>query len=205
MTSTTLKGRPAQISRDEIINSALNIGYSELSMHKVAKDLNVSVSALYRHVKNKEELITCCAEHIYEGLNIEAKAEWQDTLVYFAQALRNRLLSIQSSVHFIRHNTQPLPSLCELSETALTQLKSTGFSPEAASMALAGTISHVSDMVLHQERAEIDNSNPVFDIQFESYPCLIWSLSDGNIDDHENNFEQGLKIILSGIENTYLR
>ena len=204
MASKNNKGRPAQITQAEIVRIALELGYPELSMHKVAKHLGVSTTALYRHVANKEELITCCAEHLFSSLEFNVLDYWEESIYQFARDLRSLLLSIEGSVHFIRHNTQLLPSLCVISEKILTQLKGASFSSEGAFMTMTGVTSHVTDMVMHQERSKGGNSEPLFDSDFERLPNLLWALSNQNLADHEYNFEQGLKIIIEGIKSLYL-
>lgn len=204
MASKNNRGRPAQLTQAEIVRVALEIGYPDLSMHKVAKQLGVSATALYRHVANKEELITCCAEHLFSCLEFNLLESWEESIYQFARDLRSQLLSIEGSVHFIRHNTQLLPSLCDISEKALTQLKEDNFSSEGAFMTITGVTSHVTDMVMHQERSNAGDSDPLYDIDYEKLPNLMWALSNQNLADHEYNFEQGLKIIIEGIKSLYL-
>ncbi|QZH61224.1 MULTISPECIES: TetR/AcrR family transcriptional regulator [Mycolicibacterium] len=57
------RGRPAQISRDRIlkaVSSAANL--DTLTMRELAGILNVSHGALYRWVKNRDELFDLVSE-----------------------------------------------------------------------------------------------------------------------------------------------
>ncbi|MDF2826216.1 MAG: TetR family transcriptional regulator, partial [Mycobacterium sp.] len=61
------RGRPAQISRDQIleaVSSAANL--DTLTMRELAGILNVSHSALYRWVKNRDELFDLISASLVE-------------------------------------------------------------------------------------------------------------------------------------------
>lgn len=53
MSEKSSKGRPAQISRKDVVECALNLGLENVSMHALGKQLGVSATALYRHVGSK--------------------------------------------------------------------------------------------------------------------------------------------------------
>ena len=67
-------GRPNKITLAAIVATAAEIGLEEVTMAEVAKRLDVSVGALYRHVRNRSEL---------QGLVVQAefrrKLQPQDT------------------------------------------------------------------------------------------------------------------------------
>jgi AcrR family transcriptional regulator len=56
-------GRPAKISRDAIAVAAHELGLHELTLKSVADHLGVSISALYHHVRGKDDLLRLAAEH----------------------------------------------------------------------------------------------------------------------------------------------
>ncbi|BAU96441.1 transcriptional regulator [Corynebacterium suranareeae] len=57
-----------QLSKESIIGAAVSIlsefGLSDMTMRRVAKQLNVAPGALYWHFKNKQELIDATSRHI---------------------------------------------------------------------------------------------------------------------------------------------
>ncbi|WP_231686407.1 TetR family transcriptional regulator [Corynebacterium deserti] len=61
-----------QLSQDSIINAAVAIlnefGLSDMTMRRVAKQLNVAPGALYWHFKNKQELIDATSRHLLAPL-----------------------------------------------------------------------------------------------------------------------------------------
>jgi len=60
-------GRPSEISRAAIIDAALSIGIDNVTMSGVAKQMGVSIGALYRHVRDREELLRLVANEQLRG------------------------------------------------------------------------------------------------------------------------------------------
>lgn len=70
-------------------------GLDGLSMRQVAAELGVTVSALYAHVHSKDDLLELMYTRLFDGFEVpEADPErWQEQLLDFARAGRQRLLS----------------------------------------------------------------------------------------------------------------
>ncbi|MBP2471382.1 AcrR family transcriptional regulator [Crossiella equi] len=61
-------GRPARLSKQAIVAAAVAIvaeeGLAGVSMRRVAERLACSPMALYRHVRDKDELVALVREHL---------------------------------------------------------------------------------------------------------------------------------------------
>ncbi|WP_030661257.1 TetR/AcrR family transcriptional regulator [Streptomyces rimosus] len=66
------RGRPARLSRDRIIEAALGIvtreGSAALTMRRVAEALGSSPMSIYRHVRDKDELLVLLLDRIVTDL-----------------------------------------------------------------------------------------------------------------------------------------
>jgi AcrR family transcriptional regulator len=66
------RGRPARLSRDAVISAAEAVvrreGSAALSMRRVARDLDSSPMALYRHVQDKDDLLRQLLDRIARQL-----------------------------------------------------------------------------------------------------------------------------------------
>lgn len=66
------RGRPARLTRDGIIDAAETVvradGIGALSMRRVARELDCSPMALYRHVADFDDLLRCLLDHIAHTL-----------------------------------------------------------------------------------------------------------------------------------------
>jgi AcrR family transcriptional regulator len=68
----TQRGRPARLSRTAIVAAAQHVverdGVEALTMRRVAEDLGASPMALYRHVRNKDELLVLVLDELAAAL-----------------------------------------------------------------------------------------------------------------------------------------
>jgi TetR/AcrR family transcriptional regulator, tetracycline repressor protein len=68
--------KPRNLTRQAIVDQALRIGDAEgleaVSVRRLATDLDVTPMALYRHVKDKQDLINAMYEAIVEGFDLKA-------------------------------------------------------------------------------------------------------------------------------------
>ncbi|MGH3097301.1 MAG: TetR/AcrR family transcriptional regulator [Streptosporangiales bacterium] len=66
-------GRPARLSRDAVVSVAAALveaeGIDALTMRRVADELNASPMALYRHVRDKDELLVLLLDRLVENMH----------------------------------------------------------------------------------------------------------------------------------------
>ncbi|WP_028767699.1 TetR/AcrR family transcriptional regulator [Shewanella fidelis] len=204
MVATNTKGRPAQISKVEVIECALNLGLHNLSMHALAKQLGVTATALYRHVSSKEELIACCCDYVMKRVGIPAETDWQQYLYCFAKNFRSSLLAVPHSVQFIRHHQQFTPATSILVDDALGVLRNEHFDAEVGFMAFVSVYTKVMDIVQHQEQALANSTNEQeLAVDAEVLPNLAWLLAQAKPVDYERYFEDSIKITLEGLKAVY--
>ncbi|USE03651.1 TetR/AcrR family transcriptional regulator [Vibrio sp. SCSIO 43133] len=207
MTNKKGKGRPAQITRSEVIECALQIGLSNVSMHTLGKQLGVSATALYRHVSSKEELIVCCSDYVIEKIELPQEKEWDKYLYAFAENFRSVLLSYPNSVEFVRYNQQFTPASSVLANDVLGVFRKSGFEAEVGFMAFASVYTRVTDIVQHQEQAKLQpqtasNQEPSSLID-NTLPNLAWLLKQTKPVDYEKYFVDGIKITIEGLKVVY--
>ncbi|PSW22096.1 TetR/AcrR family transcriptional regulator [Photobacterium sanctipauli] len=201
------KGRPAQISKEEIIECALKIGLQTVSMHSLGKQLGVSATALYRHVSSKDELIILCCDYVMEKVALPKETEWDQYLYTFARNFRMALLSLPGSVEFIRYNQQFTPKTSILANDALGVFRQAQFDAEVGFMAFASVFTKVTDIVQHQEQAQqrhTDSEQQMLpSVDAEKLPNLAWLLSQTKPVDYDRYFEDGIKITIEGLKAVY--
>ena len=86
-------GRVAQISREAVLDAALRLadeqGLAAVTMHAVARSLNVTPMALYRHVADKDALLDGLVELLLtECSRSAAQGRWDERLAALAGAMR---------------------------------------------------------------------------------------------------------------------
>ena len=87
------RGRPAKLSRQAILAAALALldreGADALTMRRLGSELGVEAMSLYRHVKDRDELLEGLADFLATELEPRrGEVEWPDALRTFAGELR---------------------------------------------------------------------------------------------------------------------
>ncbi|MGW0194526.1 TetR/AcrR family transcriptional regulator [Nonomuraea sp. NPDC003201] len=82
------RGRPPRITRPDIADAALAVGFDNLTLATVADRLRVAHSALYRHVADREELVVVAINRAIGKADWpEPTGEWRSDLEGQAGAL----------------------------------------------------------------------------------------------------------------------
>ena len=75
------RGRPALLSREQVLLAALNLlesGISEVSVNGVARELRVAPMSLYTHIDSRDDLLLGVSELVLARLTLQLTApDWQ--------------------------------------------------------------------------------------------------------------------------------
>lgn len=87
-----------QLHKPDVVDAATaildNYGIGDLTMRRLARELNVSPGALYWHFANKQELLGAVADHILRPAVIDGTGlGWSERIHGTCRALREALLS----------------------------------------------------------------------------------------------------------------
>jgi AcrR family transcriptional regulator len=129
------------LTRAAIVERALKIGESEgldaVSLRRLASEFGVTPMALYRHVRDKQDLINTMAEFVMEGLDLtvgfRASMKWTDrvrrAMLNFRDQMEERPLALQLQ---IAYGGDSLSAFWRPIEDVLGILLSAGFKPREA-------------------------------------------------------------------------
>jgi TetR/AcrR family tetracycline transcriptional repressor len=89
------RGRPPRLSRDLIVEAALDLvdrsGLQGLTMRALAHELHVDPMAVYRHVRDKDELLGAMCDRLLFGLDpIDLDDGWEPQMRRLAEQVRER-------------------------------------------------------------------------------------------------------------------
>lgn len=124
-------GRPPRISRQAVVDAAVEVGLDEVSMQAVARRLGVTTPALYSHVAGRAELVALARTALAERLGAVSSdaSGWREWLADFAHAVRRDLSgSAASLVGDLRVPGAPVT----VGEPGLRLLIAEGLSPAEA-------------------------------------------------------------------------
>jgi TetR/AcrR family tetracycline transcriptional repressor len=131
------RGRPRQISREQIVDAAVRLGNArgteDLRMSDVAKALDVGSAALYNHVRDRDELLALVAARImdeteYDDFEPGPGATWQDWVIAFATAVRAAVLAHPQLLQYVRVTSPPTSLRLDRIEHLAAVMDAAGFS-----------------------------------------------------------------------------
>jgi AcrR family transcriptional regulator len=134
------RARPA-LSRDRILDKALDlIGRDpdgELSMRALASALGTAPMSLYRHVRNKDDLLDGVTGRVLGQLDMElpAAGPWPERVLAWMHGLRGQLHEHPAVVPLLRTRTRYAPALLRAINSLLGILRGAGFEDALAARA----------------------------------------------------------------------
>ena len=201
MSTTTRRGRPPQISRDDVVGAAMAIGLDRFTMTSVAERLGVTTPALYTHVNSRDELLTLVSAELVQRIEggLDTGGDWRAFLTSLARAVRDAMTwshwAVMSSFE------GPSTAGVAIGERGLAVLTDAGFAPSDAARAIwlvlrlaltAGPSNAPS--IEHQRRAAPELADPPAELPF--IRRAVAELGQGPDADP---FEWDLAVVLDGV------
>ncbi|WP_026926585.1 TetR/AcrR family transcriptional regulator [Granulicoccus phenolivorans] len=206
----------APLSRTRIIQTAIaladRIGLAEMSMRRLGDELGVSAMALYRHLANRDELITAMVDTAIEPPPAtalpEVTAPWRDRLRARILVSRARMLEHPWLPDAIRDQRTASPAALRYLDELIAILIDGGLPPpvvhngmHALSTRMWGfTIEVFPTPALPAEQPALDRSLAEY---AAAYPAMIAMATQVHHDggcDADAEFAFALDILLAGIE-----
>jgi AcrR family transcriptional regulator len=137
--STVIKrprGRPAQLSQERILDSALKLLQSlplaQLTMQRLATELGTTPTALYGYFSNQEDLFLKISERVMNGVDLSAarsEQDWRKVLRIWANAIRDRILVYPHAAELVQLKPEHTPAgWFELTVPLIQALRRAGLS-----------------------------------------------------------------------------
>ncbi|MCQ6268734.1 TetR/AcrR family transcriptional regulator C-terminal domain-containing protein [Fictibacillus sp. WQ 8-8] len=209
-----MKGK---IDRKQIIDGAIvlleEIGIQDLSMRKLAEQLNVRASSLYWHVKNRSELLELLADRIIQDISIpEAGYPWDVQLQMIATDYRKVLLAYRDSTEILSLTPPATTNRVRLIESIYRIFANAHVShkliPSCASLYNNYVLSFVKDEIrlsqtnVNGMKENEEEKNIYFQSKLEEdFPFFIELNKYFHMRDSDEEFQFGLNILLEGFRN----
>jgi AcrR family transcriptional regulator len=212
-------GRPRRVlDRDQIVAAAVRIidaeGVEALSMRRLAAELGAGATSVYRHVRDRDELLDLALDSVTGELESPPPGiPWRQSLEVSARRLRE-LFHRHPHFILIRGTRTALgPHTLSAFERTLGVLREAGFSDRAALFGASTIVKYVlgftSMELLPRLQLEADGRDPgeymrllnayVLGLQAEDYVSLV-ALAPLLIGHDDEEFDFGLAVLLQGIE-----
>ena len=163
-------GRPAQLSRDRIVEAVSSAGNVDtLTMREIAGRLGVHHGALYRWVKNRDDLFDLIGEVLLDRVLPPGEApspEWRTRLATIAWRMHDQYLAVPGyATHLSRPHPHNAHSAGQLHSAIVTAFLGAGVSPDLAEQSYyIFTTSVVSWLALQENPLNLGPGAPRFDL-----------------------------------------
>ncbi|WP_167132750.1 TetR/AcrR family transcriptional regulator [Paramicrobacterium chengjingii] len=210
------RGRPARITRDEIVDAAATRlregGDTALTMKAIATDLGVSTMALYRHVRNRDELIVAVLDREVATLDMPAPVgDAQTQVCDIFEWLYLELAARPWVVEVISRGDFTAPTIRDVLERILEKFVSLGLDVERAADAYLtvwrytiGTlvIGKRTDETRSVVRRELVQDAALVQASAEQHPLLHEAASHWIHARQSMDYRAGLEALVRGLINS---
>jgi TetR/AcrR family transcriptional regulator, tetracycline repressor protein len=206
------RGRPPQISREQIVAAARSVPREQLTMKAIADALGVSRKALHYHVGDKEGLLNLVVAELFEAelANISLPdADWRVVLRAWAHAFRDGVLQVGVAATYVQLHGMAGMTAMKLSERVVQSLFDAGFDANLARRGLS-VISNVAMMhaniglVKAQHQGMYPQEAELADVLGQSFaeqfPALRQILAFVQNEGPDDQFEFELNLAIRGLE-----
>lgn len=210
--------RRKPLDRPRIVRAALElldeVGLDALTMRRLAGHLGIQAASLYRHVRDKDELLVMLADEISGEIPaLPPTGSWRDQLSELARRYRRGLLAHRDAARVVASTAPFGPRRLRHIETTLGVLRSCGLDDRDAARAAYHFNNFVTEFVADEARyaaaAEamgVSRRKMLAEARRQflalppgEYPVLVALADHLAEDDADGLFEFGLELWLDGL------
>ena len=209
--------RRVPLSRERVLRAAVALadkgGIEALTMASLGRRLGVEAMSLYRHVRNKEDILDGIVDIVFSEIELPAsKAQWKTGMRQRAISAREVLARHSWAIGLMESLTRPGPANLRHHDAVLGILRGSGFSSAMATRAYNLMNSFIYGFVLQEMSLPFATREEMADVgktmlphmPSDEYPHLrqvaIDLVKSGFV--YGNEFAVGLDLILDGIGRT---
>lgn len=138
-------GPKPRLSRTQVADAALTVGFDDLTMAAVAAALGMATGALYRYVADRDDLVVAAAERLYAQVPWPEVSGWRALLEAEAWARWEVLTRHPGLVAAVRATGQAIPSGVQRFVRLVDALVAEGFTRDDAVLAADTVLDLIRD------------------------------------------------------------
>ncbi|MCL3861553.1 TetR/AcrR family transcriptional regulator [Actinotalea sp. K2] len=207
-------GRPP-LTRDRALTVAVALadaeGLAQVSMRRLARELQVEAMSLYHHVTNKDDILDGMVEAVFGEIPLPPDdGDWTTAMRHRAAAIRTALVRHPWAIAVMQSRTAPGPQTLKHLDALLGSCRRAGFSVPMAAHAASLIDSYVYGFVLQETNLPGEETGGV-DAVVESvmpgldrdYPHLAELTVEHVMQPgyrYGDEFDYGISLILEGLD-----
>ncbi|MEV6017510.1 MULTISPECIES: TetR/AcrR family transcriptional regulator C-terminal domain-containing protein [unclassified Streptomyces] len=206
--------RSPGLDKKQVVATALRLlnetGLDGLTLRAIAKELNVQAPALYWHFKNKQELLDEMATEMYRRMAdtpVAAEGDgWRERLLAANRGLRAALLSYRDGAKVFSGSRFTGTLHAVEMERTLTVFTRAGFTLAQAVRATSTAYFYTLGFVTEEQGVQPlpGERREGYDVDERARRMADFPLTAAAgaeiFDDYERHFEEGLALIVAGVE-----
>jgi AcrR family transcriptional regulator len=216
--AASMADRRPPLTRERVVAEALSViaeeGVEALTMRNLAARLGVVPGALYRHVRNKEQLQDLVLDGVLAEVDygVDPSMPWGERIKLLAHRLRT-VLEDHPGVAGLLKTRDPLgPHSLALAEAFLAPLHAAGFRDREAGLAFFLVVDYTVGFAVSSPRTSV-NEQRVRDAAIRSqlheffrslpperFPALVALGEHVWLDNRDERFTAGLDVLADGLE-----
>jgi len=203
--------RSGELTRQDVIDAAARLvaehGYAGLTMRALAQRCGVPTMTLYRHVRDKEDLLGALADRVLGELQLPEPGtlSWQQELAAVFRSVHDLLLKHPDIAEIAARQPVAGEAAYRGAEIVLDALRRAGIEGEAAASAFATLFAFTLGFVQQQllsaapgslaRRRAVLERLPLDDFENLSRLSAVFLLRSS-----DRHFEEGLELIIRGLD-----
>jgi AcrR family transcriptional regulator len=202
-------GEPVRLSREVIVEAYLRLADAEgsdaITLRRLGTELGVDPTAVYRHFRDKDELLAVVSDRILAEAtaDLDDEGSWRDRMESLQLSVRKAYLSHPRTMEALQLSPSAMPSASALSERALGLLKAAGLDDERAVLTYDTLESYTIGAALFDAAAteeSLDGWRRVYaGLPEDEYPHLQGA-ARSLYRDPDAAFAHGLRLMLDALE-----
>ena len=209
-----LGGRRGRLTREKILRAALELadegGLEALTMQRVGARLGVEAMSLYRHVRNKDDLLDGLVDLVFAEIELpDADDDWRRGMRVNAISTRDALTRHPWAISVLESRLQPGPASLRHHDEVVGVLLRAGFSSAMATRIFNVADSYVFGFVLQERSLPFEGAEGLAEVggamvdefpseQFPNLYAVAKELIASGFD-YSAEFEPGLDVVLEGL------
>jgi TetR/AcrR family tetracycline transcriptional repressor len=208
--------RRRSLDQAQVVGAALalldEVGLDGLTMRRLAERLGVKAASLYKHVRNKDELLVLLGDEISGRIPLaEPSGSWRERLTKIAWNVRRGLLAHRDAARVLAYTAPFGPRRLRHIESVLRVLRDAGLSPRDAARAAYHCNNFVTEFAADEARFAAfagAGARKVFaearrhfkTLPRDEYPTIVALADDLTENDPDALFQFGIDLLVPGIQ-----
>ncbi len=204
------------LTRERVLRAAVDLaddsGVDALTMRRIAQTLGVEAMSLYRHVKNKPDLLDGMVDVVFGEIDLpQTGLDWTTAMRRRAISARDVLARHRWATVLMESRVTPGPATLRHHDAVLGILRAAGFSIELAAHAFSVLDSYIYGFAMQEASLPFGSSGELADVaeailasvRADEYPHLTEFVTEHAMApgyDFGDEYEYGLDLVLDGLE-----